>query len=289
MNSYIIFGWILFLVAILLILYYENKHLTVTSHDIISKKLPKDFHNSKIVLLTDLHNNSYGKNNSKLLKLVKEQKPDYILIAGDMIVGKEGYDTNVSLNFLKELAKEYTIYYGNGNHEQRLGIYDSTKDTVYREYIDECNRMGIHLLRNEHCFIEKGNSKIIIHGLEIHEDFYKKSKRPVMTKEYLNDLMGVPNKTEYHILIAHNPIYFKEYVTWGADLVVSGHVHGGMVRLPFLGGVISPQYQLFPKYDAGKFEMQDKYMVLSRGLGMHTIKIRFLNHPELVVINLKNE
>jgi predicted MPP superfamily phosphohydrolase len=243
----------------------------------------------KFVLLTDLHNNRYGKNNNKLLKLVKEQNPDYILIAGDMIIGKEGYDTKVAQNFLKELTKQYTVYYGNGNHEQRLGHYDATKDTVYKEYMDECSRMGVHLLRNEHCIIKKDNSKIIIHGVEIHEDFYKKMKRPVMTTKYLNDLIGIPNREDYHILIAHNPMYFNDYVTWGADLVVSGHVHGGMIRLPILGGVISPQYQFFPKYDAGKFKIKEKYMILSRGLGMHTIKIRFLNHPELVVINLKNE
>ena len=91
---------------------------------------------------------------------------------------------------------------------------------------------------------------------------------------------------EYEIVLAHNPNYFDTYVQWGADLVLSGHVHGGSVILPFLGGVISTTYELFPKYDFGNFKRGKADLVLSRGLGMHTIKVRLFNRPEVSVITL---
>ena len=89
--------------------------------------------------------------------------------------------------------------------------------------------------------------------------------------------------------MAHHPEFFERYTEWGANLTLSGHNHGGMVRLPLLGGIVSPQYQLFPKYDGGKYEKGENTMILSRGLGTHTIKIRFFNVPELCMIELKEK
>jgi predicted MPP superfamily phosphohydrolase len=100
-------------------------------------------------------------------------------------------------------------------------------------------------------------------------------------------LINTPDESRFNLLIAHNPQYFDEYAEWGADLSVSGHVHGGIVKLPLIGGVISPAYQLFPKYDGGMFDIGGKKMVLSRGLGTHTIKVRVFNPGELDVIDLK--
>jgi predicted MPP superfamily phosphohydrolase len=88
-------------------------------------------------------------------------------------------------------------------------------------------------------------------------------------------------------LLAHNPKYFKSYAAWGADLTLSGHIHGGIVQIPFLGGAVSPQVEFFPKYDAGLFHENDKAMILSRGLGTHTINVRINNTAELVSIKLK--
>lgn len=270
-------------------MYFENKYLSISKYEIKSGKIPQEFDKSTFLLMSDLHNNIYGKKNKTLIEKIRGINPDYILIAGDMLVGSIGAKTDVSLELIKELSKCYPIYYGNGNHEQRLGIYPETKDTSYQDYVNELKKLNVHLLVNENEAIIRKQDKILIHGLQIHEDYYKKVKRPDMPKEYLKNTLGSCNEKVYNILIAHNPMYFKEYVSWGADLIVSGHVHGGMIRLPFIGGVISPQYQLFPTYDSGLFKEQNRCMVLSRGLGMHTIRIRFLNKPELVVIKLKRE
>lgn len=280
---------VLFFIILLLYMYFENKFLTVTHYSVISSKIPKEFEGVNIILLADLHNNYFGKDNSRLLEAIEKEKPDYIMIAGDMIVGNLTSSDEIALNFIKELANKYQVYYSTGNHEQRLGIYPETKNTRYLSYINELKKLGVHLLINEQETIIRDGNSLTITGLQIHEDFYKKIKRPKMEHDYIEKELGFSDKNTYNILLAHNPMYFPAYANWGADLVLSGHVHGGIVRLPFLGGVISPQYQLFPKYDGGKFLLNEKTMILSRGLGTHTIKLRLFNKPEVVVIKLKRK
>ena len=107
-----------------------------------------------------------------------------------------------------------------------------------------------------------------------------------MDQDYLASLIGRPDPDSFHILLAHNPDYFPRYAEWGADLVLSGHVHGGIMKLPLLGGVISPSLRLFPKYDGGLFEERNSRMILGRGLGSHTIPIRVFNPGELIEICL---
>ena len=116
-------------------------------------------------------------------------------------------------------------------------------------------------------------------------------RRPIlpntpMEKEYLEETLGPASKEKYQILLAHNPDYFENYAQWGADLVLSGHVHGGIMRLPLLGGVISPTLLLFPKYDGGLFKKGSSAMILSRGLGTHTLPIRIFNPGELILFTI---
>ena len=101
--------------------------------------------------------------------------------------------------------------------------------------------------------------------------------------------LGEPCAEKYTVLLAHNPDFFPVYAEWGADLVLSGHVHGGMVRIPGWKGVVSPNIRFFPKYDGGKFEEGKSTMILSRGLGMHTIPVRLFNPGELIVIDFMKE
>lgn len=107
-----------------------------------------------------------------------------------------------------------------------------------------------------------------------------------MKKWYLTEQLGICDRKAFNLLLAHNPLYFDEYADWGADLVLSGHVHGGVVILPFLGGVISPQVRLFPKYYAGTYFHGKSEMILSRGLHMHSFRIRLFNMPELSCVTL---
>lgn len=240
----------------------------------------------KFVVLADLHNHQYGQNNEKLLDKIDEIKPDFIIVAGDMMIAKPGYNLDISLDLIGRLADKYRIYYGMGNHEYRLKLYKEQYPGMYDEFYKFIMKHNVTLLENESCSIDVDNKKLNITGLEIERNYYKRFVSTKMEKEYIENLIKGKKDDEYTVLIAHNPEYFNAYSSWGANLTLAGHVHGGMVRLPFLGGVISPKIRIFPKYDAGLFERDGKKMIVSRGLGMHTIPVRVNNRAELVVVEL---
>lgn len=172
-----------------------------------------------------------------------------------------------------------------GNHEHKVKLYTETYGRVYQEYLAELGKYGVEMLDNKRIFLPELNMEIC--GLEIERSYYKRLRHKEMDADYLNGLLGKSRQDCYEVLIAHNPDYFRQYADWGADLVLAGHVHGGVVRLPVLGGVISPMLHLFPKYDGGLFKEYGKTMILGRGLGMHTIPLRMFNPGELVVIELE--
>ncbi len=270
----------------LLIEYIRNQFPKKVIYKIQSVNLPKAFHDYKIVVLADLHNKSFGRNNERLIKQISDIKPDIILIAGDLLVRKQPENFDVALKFLKGLSKICPIYYGLGNHEQSIMSDEKKAPVGYGDYINQVNKMGIIFLDNESITLRRKNGQICITGVSIDKMFFQKFKLSPMPEEYLQNLVGFSNKECYNILIAHNPTYFKNYISWGANLTVSGHIHGGVIKLPFLGGMLSPQYRFFPKYDGGRYDRNSKTMLVSRGLGGHTIKFRILNRPEIVIVTL---
>jgi len=206
-----------------------------------------------------------------------------------MIVGKRTEDFKVALSLLTELASKYTIYYGFGNHEQRMIPKGRYYNDRWENYIETLKQLDVHILNNNSAKIIKEDESIIINGLAIDLEYFKKRRAKKMTRDYLEEKLGKLDDKCYNIVVAHNPLFFKEYISFGSDLILSGHMHGGIVRLPILGGVISPQYELFPQYDAGRFEEGGQTMLISRGLGTHTIKLRAFNRPELMTITLERE
>lgn len=281
----------IFLCILILDSLYESSKLEVTQYCINSEKIPQTFHGTKFMVLADLHNNRYGKDNIKLWNAIHAKNPDYILIAGDMIVGaKNSKNNNITLSFLSKLAKQYPVFYGYGNHEQKVMPGGDNYDGSFDEYKKSLESLGVHFLENKQIRITQEGNSIVITGLMIEKEYYKKIKRPKMITENIQNLVGIADNQCYNILIAHNPVYFLNYSDWGADLTVSGHIHGGIIRLPGLGGMVSPQYKFFPKYDAGIFRNNGKTMLVSRGIGLHTIKIRVLNRPEIMMVTLvRNE
>lgn len=281
-----ILGLILFLAAIVLvwIMLFDSTRFVVVKYTIPQRKLRKGY---RAVVLADLHNKRYGKNNELLLKAIEEQQPDGIWIAGDILTARPGRSMQPAIDLINELAKKYPVYYGNGNHEHRLKLYPETYGDMAKEYAEALEKAGVRPLVNEHCVLEEYN--LAIYGAEIDREYYKRFIIPEMEEAYLRQLLGEPDPERYNVLLAHNPDYFPNYAKWGADLVLAGHVHGGMVRIPGWKGVVSPNVRLFPHYDGGKFTEGNSTMILSRGLGMHTIPVRLFNPGELVVINIEEE
>ena len=257
-----------------------NRFVTV-EYEVESDKVTRP---CKFILLSDLHNKSYGKDHERLVDKINSISPDAILVAGDMLTAAKGHAFGVTLSLMRQLSPRYKIYYGMGNHEHKMKLYPEQYGTTYDDFVAELSAMGIEPLVNENTYLPEYNVSIC--GAQIDSCFFKKFTKYPMDERYLPKILGEPREHACQILIAHTPQYFEEYIAWGADLVVSGHVHGGIMKLPILGGVLSPNMTLFPKYDGGKFVQGKATMILSRGLGTHTIPVRVFNPGELVSINL---
>lgn len=242
-----------------------------------------------LVFLSDLHNKIYGRNNEKLFQAIKNTHPDLILIGGDMLVGRENtrYAYEPALQFVSRLPQICPVYYANGNHEQRMKESPQLYGNAYFTYRTHLQKAGVQFLENDHIIREIRGRKIQITGLELPMRMYRKFRKPSLTPADIEHCVGKKKEDLYQILLAHNPSGFPAYKAWGADLVLSGHLHGGIIRLPGIGGVITPQAVLFPKY-SGEMTSEDGHtIIVSRGLGTHTVNIRFLNEAELIVIHLK--
>lgn len=281
MKAVFIFIVIVIALCLLVSVWDCNRFVTV-EYEIESEKLIRP---CTMALLSDLHNKSFGRDNVRLLRRIDSLSLDGILVAGDMMTATRGKDFAPALGLMRELAKKYKIYYGMGNHEYRVGLYPEQYEGMYDRYMQGLSEIGIKPLINESVYLPEFH--ISICGSQIERPYYSRFHKKPMAADYLDRLLGEAAEDAYQILIAHNPEYFDAYAAWGADLTVSGHVHGGIMRFPVFGGVLSPNLTLFPKYDGGKFEIGKAVMVLSRGLGTHTLPLRIFNPGELVVIHLK--
>ena len=276
------------LVAALLLVFaemYRELHtFRVTRYQVASPKLAGE---KTWVFLSDLHNQVYGVNNCRLIDAVKKESPNLILIGGDMLVGKNGHSYEPALVCVKELVKIAPVYYANGNHEARMKLKPEKYDQSYALYREKLLEFGVHLLENESTVLYD-DSKVRLTGLEIPLECYTHLKRREMPGGAIKERIGERDPEAFQVLLAHNPSYMKEYLAWGADLILSGHLHGGMVRIPGIGGVIGPDFVLFPKYSGEMRRVGGQTVIVSKGLGTHTIHIRLFNPAEIVVMSLNN-
>jgi len=279
--------WIVCLLVLAIVIcvpsiWYSSTKFHKVYYRLSSEKISKPV---KFVLLSDLHNKSYGSNNEQLIEAVKAEKPDAILIAGDMITGKPPFAWTAVEALCSSLAKQFPVYYALGNHEARLLWKENKYPGVYEQYMEYLKDLGITVLSD--ASKDMKDFPIRIYGLGQEKKYYKRFCKTPMQDEYLTEHLGTKDDAFYNIVLAHNPLYFDSYTNWNPDLVLSGHLHGGLVRLPFLGGVIAPNLQVLPKYDGGHFVKKDSNMIVSRGLGFHSIEFRMWNRSEMVVISLE--
>lgn len=236
------------------------------------------------VVIADLHGFRYGRHNRRLLSAVRRARPDMILIPGDMIVGRQygTYQTAEELMYrLREIAP---VYYSYGNHESRSRLRDSKSYCRFREYEKRLRENGITILNN--ASVPVGDD-ICLTGLELPLSCYRKGVETPYPDRFVREHLGEADQMRYQILLAHNPAYAPEYAGWGANLSLCGHFHGGLIRIPGVGSLISPQFQWRPDYDAGEFSFGVDRAIVSRGLGTHTFHIRIFNRAELVVVKLR--
>lgn len=263
----------------------ELHSFKVTRYRVSPVKLTGLSNARKIIFLSDLHNYCYGKDNEKLFHAIEKERPDLILIGGDMLLRSDGNDYRGTASFLSRLPKLCQVYCANGNHEQKLKELPRKYEQSYREYKALLIKAGIHFLENESDEFVWDGIRIRITGLEIPMKAYERFRRDQLSVREIEERIG-ESKAAYEILLAHHPAYTKIYQEWGADLILCGHYHGGVIGIPGIGGVIAPDFTLFPRYSGGCYSVGNASAVVSRGLGAHSVPVRFLNPAEIVVIEL---
>lgn len=257
-------------VGVCVLCYYENNHLVVSNYCFLSEMVPEEFDGFKIVHISDLHNKSFGKANEKLISRISEQNPDIIVITGD-IIDSYRTDIEVAVEFVREASKICPVYYSTGNHEHRL------LDIRYEELMQGITDAGGIVLDNEKVDIRNQDADLALVGVD---DSYLQGD---MMKKLLE------GNEKLSIVLAHEPDYLTRYAESGANLVLSGHAHGGQFRIPGLGGLVAPGQGIFPKLTEGMHESGNTRMIISRGLGNSIIPIRLFNEPEIVCIELKSK
>lgn len=260
---------------------YSNYTFTVKNLEVQSERLPEEFHGFKIAHLSDLHNTFYGKRNEKLIEAVRSISPDVIFYTGDMI-DKTTLEESSLLRLLEPLAKEFPAYYIPGNHE------DDLRQSEKEKLIRKLKELDVSYLENERSSIGRNGQELQVLGLHLPWKYlrntYDENGRLQLSADKIKRCVGSPGEG-FNILLAHNPLYFKAYAEYGADLIFSGHVHGGLVRLPFIGGLLSPDRVLNPAYDKGQYEYEGHRIVVSPGLG--GVRLRFFNRPVIYAVTLR--
>ena len=244
-------------------------------YEIHSDKL-KDGQSLSLTLLSDLHLAEYGPENELLIQEICRINPDAVVLAGDMVTGKEGYDTQTAEKLLCKLARKYPVYYALGNHEEKIKVRREVYGDLYDKYCKKVMDAGVHLLINERQKVTVRDISVCFYGVELPLEYYQRLSNIQLEEKKMYQLMGEPETDCYNILLAHHPRYAKTYFSWGADLTLSGHIHGGVMRLG-KQACISPDLRIFPRYGYGKFTQEDQVMVVSGGLGEHTIPFRLFN------------
>ncbi len=266
-----------FLMAFLI---WQNNDVVVTKYEYVGKRLPKGFNGLKILHISDLHNKNFG---GRIFDKIKDINPDIIVITGDLI-DRRRTNISVAAELVKNMAKTAPVYYASGNHEQLSGRYSEIRDTLIG--------LNVNVLDNSCILLNKNGDVISVSGIiDPSVNFGNKNYNPkrniVYVKSSINE--AVEDKKLFNILLSHRPEYFDVYEEEEVDLVFSGHAHGGQIRIPFLGGILSPDQGFFPEYSEGMHSLGETTMVVSRGLGNSLFPFRVFNRPELVVVTLKSE
>lgn len=252
-------------------------HLTITEYTITSNKIRTEI---KLILLTDLHSCHYGEKQKQLMEAIENQKPDLVLMSGDIaddVMPDEGVE-----ELLAGIAGQYPCYYVTGNHEFWSRRVEAQKE-MFRSY-------GVHVLEGDCDIVSLNSQALMIGGIDDPDGGTARFEKQLTAVTEI--VTESDNASQYSILLAHRPELFKRYARYDFDLVLSGHAHGGQWRLPFIlpNGLLAPNQGLFPQYTTGIHTDNYTNMVVSRGLSRESTRIpRFFNPPELVVIYLKPE
>lgn len=247
--------------------------LEISRYEVKSQKLPESFDGFKIVQLSDLHGAEFGENGMGLVEKVKELEPDIIALTGDFVTD-EG-DLAAVEKLAARLVKLCPVYFISGNHEFGSGLAVKVRNIL--------ERAGVKYLSNEYLTISRGEDGILLGGVE-DPLAYADMLSPDELAQKMND--AAPDA--FKILLGHRNYWMTEYPELPVDLIFCGHAHGGLIRIPGVGGLIGTDRRLFPDFDAGEYNNGRYTLIVSRGLGNSVSIPRIFNRPEIVCVELSS-
>lgn len=256
--------------------------LVVSTYEITNNKIPITA-SVRIAVIADLHSLIYGEEQQPLLDMIKAQKPDIIALAGD-IVDDDEPQVGAKL-FLQDVTKIAPCFYVSGNHEYWSGEYVNIKRMI--------NGYGITVLSNEREYLTVNGAKLCICGIDDPEAFrysddpglLKHKNKEGLLSQYSDLGSGTVN-----ILLAHRPELIDDYRKYNFDIILSGHTHGGQIRIPLISnGLFAPSQGWFPDYPGGRYDLDSQTMIVSRGAGAGNSLPRIFNPPEVVIVDIKGE
>lgn len=251
---------------------WENVSIQTERFTVTLASLPKEFDGLRLAVLADLHGRQFGQDSAALLQAVKKARPDLICLTGDL------FDENTERSVLPPLLKGLTdlapVCYVTGNHEWQVeGL---------RQLLASMEAAGVVVLQNEYALLRRGEAALVVAGVDDPCGPADKKTPRALVEEIHADL-GDP----CILMLSHRNDELPLWAGLGVDLVLSGHCHGGVIRLPFLGGVFGTEHRLFPKYDGGLYRSAGTTLFVSRGLGLGRLPFRLNNRPQLAVLTLR--
>lgn len=251
----------------------SREDLEISRYEVASQKLPESFDGFKIVQLSDLHGAEFGEDGMELVDKVGSLEPDMIALTGDFVTD-EG-DLAAVEKLAARLVKLCPVYFISGNHEFGSGLAVKVRNIL--------ERAGVKYLSNEYLTINRGDDEILLGGVE-DPLAYADMLSPDELAQKMND--AAPDA--FKILLGHRNYWMTEYPELPVDLIFCGHAHGGLIRIPGVGGLIGTDRRLFPDFDAGQFNNGRYTLIVSRGLGNSVPIPRIFNRPEIVCVELSS-
>ncbi len=254
---------------------WSNHSLQTERFTFASPRLPQGFDGCTVVQLTDLHGAEFGEGNRDLIAAVRELSPDYIFLTGDLLDRFRETPHSYAVSLGRAMAAIAPTYFVTGNHEWALPHVPDLKDAL--------EDAGVTVLDNRFVTLERDGDTMLLAGID-DPNGYADQKTP----EELAAEVKAGAEDPFWILLAHrNDRFLRQYSLLGADLVIAGHGHGGIIRLPFTDGLISTDRTLFPSYTAGFYQENGSTLFVSRGLGNSGPSFRLFNRPQIAVLTLK--
>ena len=278
------------IVLAVLVIYLIYQVIELNRFSVKKVSFTHDTLTGSFVFLSDVHGNTYGdlkKKKSRLVKKITELSPEGIILGGDTVSKKHPEQYEVMLELIRQLKEVAPVYYLFGNHETALEIRDEER---FADYIKKLEEMGVLIYRNQE-FFPCMNKAISCYALELPLSQYEKRVKKPLSEDIVEDVRCKWKGKGMRFLFVHQPTYADEFAKLFTDGIFCGHTHGGLVRIPGIGGLLDPELNIFPKYDGGTYligEEKRTKLVVSQGVGTHHFHIRVFDSAQLVYVTINS-